>query len=671
MPNNRPIQKVLVANRGEIALRVMRTARRMGIATVAVYSRADQDAWHVREAGQSVCIGAPAPADSYLNIPAIIDAARRSGADAIHPGYGFLAENAGFAAACAQAGLIFIGPSPKAIDDMGDKANAKRLMRAAGVPCVPGYEGSDQSAETLQAEADRIGYPVMIKATAGGGGRGMRIVAERQAFAEALRSAQSEAQSAFGSAAVIIERAVQQPRHIEIQVVADRYGHAIHLGERDCSIQRRHQKVIEEAPGAGIGEDTRQAMGRAAVAAAQAIGYEGVGTLEFLLDGNGEFYFMEMNTRLQVEHPVTEAITGLDLVELQLNIAMGRPLALQQEDVRFTGHAIEVRLCAEDSTREFMPQSGPVLLWQPPQDARVEAGIRSGDTISPYYDSMFAKLVVHADDRAAAIQRMQAALRQTVLLGVRSNCEFLQRCMALPEFHHGGADTGFIARNHAALTDVDETRQEDDRALAAALLNRRPDGTPSMPSRRMPALLALRADDSDGAAIELRVLREGDAYVVRQGEGKREITLGGAGVAGVGAGVGVHVNAVNGACIDYTIDGVSGRAYYLLDGSTLHLHRDGAVRTFHDASFAAQADDGDGAASGELRAATSSRVVEVRAAEGARIARGDVVAVTEAMKMQTQHIAPFDALVQRVLVQAGDQANAHTLLAVLEPLAAA
>ncbi|WP_233233172.1 acetyl-CoA carboxylase biotin carboxylase subunit [Bordetella sp. LUAb4] len=692
MTEHSPIQKVLIANRGEIALRIMRTARRLGIATVAVYSHADKGAAHVQAADQSVCIGEPAPAASYLNIPAIIDAARRSGADAIHPGYGFLAENAAFATACAEAGLIFIGPSPKAILDMGDKANAKRLMRAADVPCVPGYEGEDQALPALQAQADRIGYPVMIKATAGGGGRGMRIVFERQAFAEALHAAQSEAQSAFGSADVIIERAVQQPRHIEIQVLADRYGNAIHLGERDCSIQRRHQKVIEEAPGFGISAQTRQAMGQAAVAAAKAIGYEGVGTLEFLLDDSGAFYFMEMNTRLQVEHPVTEAITGLDLVELQFNIAMGQPLALRQEDVRLQGHAIEVRLCAEDGEQDFMPQSGGVALWRAPADIRVESGIRSGDEISPYYDSMFAKLVVHATDRDAAIRRMRAALRETVVLGVRTNLEFLGRCLAHPVFAAGGADTGFIARHYATLTAVDPARLRQDMAVAAALLSqgqgqgdcasdagsaRRASARPTV-ARRLPSLLSLRERD-DAAAIDIRVLREGDTYRVTLGAAaasKGSAMLPEAEAPGrkreaIESADDVHeVTIVEASTkqVIYTLNGVSARAAFERDGDVLHLHRDGVSRRFQDVSLHARSGDADDAASGELRAATSSRVIEVRAAQGERVARGDVVAITEAMKMQTQHVAPFDGIVQRVLVRAGDQANARSLLVVLDPL---
>jgi geranyl-CoA carboxylase alpha subunit len=351
MPVPTPFSRILIANRGEIALRVIRSARALGYQTVAIYSGADIDARHVGEADQAVCVGGSLPAESYLRIDAIVDAARRTGADAVHPGYGFLAENADFAQACRDAGLVFIGPPPEAIRVMGDKAGVKRLMRAAGVPCIPGYDGEDQRDERLLAEAERIGFPIMIKATAGGGGRGMRLVHDARDFPELLRSARSEARNAFGNEGLILERVIPDPRHVEIQVLADRHGHAIHLGERDCSVQRRHQKIVEEAPSPAVDAALRERMGAAAVAAARAIGYEGVGTLECLLDPEGRFYFMEMNTRLQVEHPVTEAVTGLDLVELQLRVAAGEPLPLRQEDVRLRGHAIEVRLCAEDPAR--------------------------------------------------------------------------------------------------------------------------------------------------------------------------------------------------------------------------------------------------------------------------------------------------------------------------------
>src|SRR5579864_4418932 len=401
-----PFFKILVANRGEIALRIMRTARWLGYGVVAVYSDADRDALHVREADEAVRIGEALPAQSYLNIGAIIAAAKSSGADAVHPGYGFLAENEDFAQACREAGLVFIGPSPDAIRAMGNKAGAKEIMQKAGVPCVPGYQGADQGDAVMSAEADKIGFPVMIKAVAGGGGRGMRLVADAGSFADALRSARSEAKAAFGDGTVIIERAIENPRHIEIQVFGDRHGNAIHLGERDCSVQRRHQKLIEEAPSPAVTPELRAKMGEVAVAAVKALRYEGAGTLEFLLDASGEFYFMEMNTRLQVEHPVTEAITGLDLVELQLRVAAGEPLGLAQDDITFSGHAIEVRLCSEDPVRDFMPQSGRMALWQMPETIRVEHALLSGSGIPPFYDSMIAKLIAVGLSREEARSRL-------------------------------------------------------------------------------------------------------------------------------------------------------------------------------------------------------------------------------------------------------------------------
>ncbi|WP_438998865.1 acetyl-CoA carboxylase biotin carboxylase subunit, partial [Variovorax beijingensis] len=462
--------KILVANRGEIALRVMRTARAMGHRTVAVYSSADADAEHVRQADQAVWIGEPLPAQSYLNIAAIVEAAHSSGAEAVHPGYGFLAENAEFAQACRDAGLVFIGPSPEAIRAMGDKAAAKRLMQAAGVPCIPGYQGEDQRAATLAAEAARIGWPVMIKATAGGGGRGMRLAPSADAFAELLQSAQSEALHAFGDATVILERAIAAPRHIEIQVFADRHGNAIHLGERDCSVQRRHQKLIEESPSPAVSGALRERMGAAAVAAARAIGYEGAGTLEFLLDAKGAYWFMEMNTRLQVEHPVTEAVAGLDLVELQLRVAAGEPLPLAQQDVRLSGHAIEVRLCAEDPRQGFMPQSGTLAAWRPSPALRVEHALRDGAAVPPFYDSMIAKLVAHGPTREEARRRLVAGLQDTVALGLATNQQFLQRALSHPVFAGGSATTAFIAEHTEALLAPDPAMERRAAWLAALLL---------------------------------------------------------------------------------------------------------------------------------------------------------------------------------------------------------
>src|SRR6476620_3521043 len=446
-----PFFKVLIANRGEIALRIMRTAKRLGYGTVAVYSDADRDALHVREADSAVRIGEALPAQSYLRIDAIIAAAKASGASAIHPGYGFLAENEDFAQACRDAGLVFIGPSPEAIRSMGNKAGAKDIRQKAGVPCVPGYQGADQSDAVMLAAAKKIGFPVMIKAVAGGGGRGMRLVADAAAFPDALRSARSEAQGAFGDPTVILERAIVDPRHIEIQVFGDRYGNAVHLGERDCSVQRRHQKLIEEAPSPKVTRRLRARMGDVAVAAVKQLRYEGAGTLEFLLDPSGEFYFMEMNTRLQVEHPVTEAITGLDLVELQLRVASGEPLGLGQEDIRFSGHAIEVRLCSEDTDHDFMPQSGTMALWQMPDGVRVEHALQSGSEIPPFYDSMIAKIISHGTTRDEARRKLICGLEQTVAFGVTTNQAFLAACLRHPAFASGEATTAFIGKYRADL----------------------------------------------------------------------------------------------------------------------------------------------------------------------------------------------------------------------------
>src|ERR1700742_1783596 len=472
-----PFFKILIANRGEIARRIMATCRRLGYGVVAVYSDDDRDAVHVREADAAVRIGEARPADSYLNIEAIIAAAKVSGAGAVHPGYGSLAENEDFAGACRAAGLVFIGPSPEAIRMMGNKAEAKAIMQKAGVPVVPGYQGADQGDAAMLNEANRIGFPVMIKAVAGGGGRGMRLVTDAVSFADALRSARSEAKAAFGDDTVILERAIRNPRHIEIQVFGDRYGNAIHLGERDCSVQRRHQKLIEEAPSPAVSPKLRQRMGEVAVAAVRSLRYEGAGTLEFLLDERGEFYFMEMNTRLQVEHPVTEAITGLDLVELQLRVAAGEPLGLVQEQVKFSGHAIEVRLCSEDANRDFMPQSGRMARWQMAENVRVEHALQSGSEIPPFYDSMIAKIIASGSNREEVRSRLICGLEQVVAFGVTTNQAFLMACLRHPVFAKGEATTAFIGDHRDELIAGDHHEEAlpegvaSEAALAALLLH--------------------------------------------------------------------------------------------------------------------------------------------------------------------------------------------------------
>jgi geranyl-CoA carboxylase alpha subunit len=623
-------RKILIANRGEIAVRVMRTARSMGYRTVAVYSTADADAEHVRQADQAVCIGEPLPAQSYLNIAAVIEAARTSGADAVHPGYGFLAENAAFAQACRDAGLVFIGPSPEAIRAMSDKAGAKRLMQAAGVPCIPGYQGEDQGAEKLAAEAARIGWPVMIKATAGGGGRGMRLVASAAQFDELLRSAQSEALNAFGDATVILERAIVAPRHIEVQVFADRHGHAIHLGERDCSVQRRHQKVMEEAPSPAVSEALRQRMGATAVAAAKAIAYEGAGTLEFLLDAEGQYWFMEMNTRLQVEHPVTEAVTGLDLVELQLRVAAGEPLPITQQDVRITGHAIEVRLCAEDPLQGFMPQSGTLAAWRPSPALRTEHALRNGAAVPPFYDSMIAKLVAHGRTRDEARHRLIAGLQDTVALGISTNQQLLQRALSHAVFARGEATTAFIADHADALLAPDAATQAQAELLAALLLQLGGRGWPSPLAHTLPNALRFALD---GVVHAARVTPRGKgafdvalgdqpatqvALLALQGDGALRFSCGGLAEQAVVVG---------------EPGGVSepGRAFFHFRGRAFQLD---------NLTHVAVARAGDGGGDGLLRASMNGRVIALLVAEGDAVAAGQPLVTLEAMKMEHVHCAP-------------------------------
>ena len=420
------LSTLLVANRGEIAVRVMRTARALGIRTVAVYSDADEDALHVREADQAIRLGGPIVSDSYLSQEKVLAAAIEAGADAIHPGYGFLSENSDFAAACEQANIVFIGPPNRAIEVMGDKARAKRAMLEASVPCIPGYQGEAQDIETLLVAAEDIGLPVMIKAAAGGGGRGMRLVTDLSQLQDAIGLAQSEAQNAFGSSELIIERAVLRPRHVEVQVFADQHGHVVHLGERDCSIQRRHQKVIEESPCPVMTPELRSAMGEAAVNVARAVDYVGAGTVEFLLDEEGRFYFLEMNTRLQVEHPVTEMVTGFDLVEWQIRVARGEPLPAEQDDIELLGHSVEVRLYAEEPEKGFLPSTGPVRLFDFPEGEgiRIDSGVASGDEVSPYYDAMVAKIISYGETREDARRRLVATLQDGALLGLGNNRDY-------------------------------------------------------------------------------------------------------------------------------------------------------------------------------------------------------------------------------------------------------
>ena len=553
----------------------MRTARRLGYGVVAVYSDADRESLHVREADEAVRIGEALPAQSYLNIGAIIAAAKSSGADAVHPGYGFLAENEDFAQACRDAGLVFIGPSPEAIKAMGNKAGAKEIMQAAGVPCVPGYQGADQSDTAMLAEAHRIGFPVMIKAVAGGGGRGMRLVADAAAFPDALRGARSEAQSAFGDATVILERAIIDPRHIEIQVFGDAFGNAIHLGERDCSVQRRHQKLIEEAPSPKVTPELRARMGAIAVNAIKSIGYEGAGTLEFLLDQDGEFYFMEMNTRLQVEHPVTEAITGLDLVELQLRVAGGEPLGLRQEDIQFSGHAIEVRLCSEDAAHDFMPQSGRMALWQMPDGLRVEHALQSGSEIPPFYDSMIAKLISHGATRDEARRRLIHGVEQTAAFGVTTNQAFLAACLRHPEFAAGEATTAFIGRNRADLL-APRKGAPSDAAFAALLLYvTDPFAPPWRSGRTLAATFPLPVRvELDHGVYDLEIVRERDGGYVARLDGTEYR---------------FEIDELGREAIRFRSGGLTELARFFRDGDHLYILRQGVTVSVRDLTMSAPA----------------------------------------------------------------------------------
>jgi geranyl-CoA carboxylase alpha subunit len=651
--------KILIANRGEIACRVIRTARAEGYRTVAVYSEADAGALHVQQADEALCIG-PAPVrESYLSVEAVLRAAAASGADAIHPGYGFLSENAAFARAVQAAGLVFIGPDPHAIDQMGNKAAAKRLMLAAGVPCVPGYQGADQFDQTLLAQAHEIGVPIMVKAAAGGGGRGMRLVTDLAELPAALVAARSEAAGAFGSDELILERAVVEPRHVEVQIFADRHGHVIHLGERDCSIQRRHQKVFEEAPSPAVDAALRARMGAAAVAAARAVDYVGAGTVEFLLDREGRFYFLEMNTRLQVEHPVTECITGLDLVAWQLAVARGEVLPLTQDQVHLQGHAIEVRLYAEDPCAGFLPQSGDVALWQPPAGPgiRVDHGLASGQTISPFYDPMIAKIIAFGATRDEARRRLLGALRNTRVLGLPTNLGFLQAAAAHAEFAAGAATTGFIGRHFGADTLLRPEAGSRALAVAAALCF---DAT---------AYRGAQANwRSNGPARWPLELAEGErrhaTHVTALGNGRLRIDLDG------GKAHDIVLGAADSATVPLSIDGLHCQATVAYAGTTLHLALDGTVAAFDDVTYAPPRGN-DLAAESSISAPMNGRVLAVLVQPGDTVTKGQRLAVLEAMKMEHQLVARRDGVVERVAVRVGDQVATRAVIVTLVEEAAA
>ena len=657
----RRFDTILVANRGEIAVRVMRTARALGYRTAAVYSEADAEAPHVRMADAAAPVG-PAPvSESYLVIDNILRAARETGADAVHPGYGFLSENAEFARACEAAGLTFIGPDADAIAVMGDKAEARRRMAAAGVPCVPGYDEADQSEAAFIAAAANIGFPVMVKAAAGGGGRGMRLVGDAAGLPDALAAARSEAESAFGSGSLILEKAIVRPRHVEIQVFADRHGTTIHLGERDCSVQRRHQKVIEEAPCPVMTEDLRSAMGAAAVEAARSIGYCGAGTVEFLLDADGSFFFLEMNTRLQVEHPVTEAITGLDLVALQIRVAEGRPLGLAQADVRPAGHAIEARLYAEDAAQDFLPAAGDIALWQPAagEGVRVDSGVASGQTVSPFYDPMIAKVVAHGDSREIARRRLIRALAETVAFGLTTNKRFLIDCLEKDAFARGEATTAFIEEQ---FSETDLAPSEPDFAIAAAaavlkFLAGRDDAlghslnvSPELLNWASAGTLESRCGLTAGeTAFGLSVSPSGaHDYTVRED----------------GNSVSVHVVSVEEGRAILGVDGVHRHLLFHAEGDALYLSEAGRDFRFDSGRSAASLPDEQGG--GRVVAPMHGKILEIAVEPGDTVARGDRLLVIEAMKMQHDIFAPAAGAVTGVLQQAGVQVAAGDPLVDIE-----
>jgi geranyl-CoA carboxylase alpha subunit len=656
--------KILIANRGEIACRIIRSARKLGYRTVAVFSDADAGALHVLQADEAVRIGPPAAKESYLNIDALLEAAKRTGADAIHPGYGFLSENAAFARACTEAGLVFIGPPAAAIESMGNKAKTKTLMAAGGIPCLGGYHGADQSNGRLAKEARRVGFPLMVKAAAGGGGRGMRLVSSESDLADALPRARSEAAGAFGSDELILEQAVADARHIEFQVFADQHGNVIHLGERECSIQRRFQKVIEEAPSPAIGAELRARMGEAAVAAARAIGYVSAGTIEFLLDASGNFYFLEMNTRLQVEHAVTEAITGVDLVEWQLRIAAGEPLPLQQRDVHFRGHAIEARLYAEDPYAAFMPQSGTLVDWRPAAAAgiRIDHGLVPGQNVTPFYDPMLAKVIASGTTRQEARRRLLAALQDTIVLGLTTNRAFLLAILRHEAFAAGAATTTFIERHFTAEAEAARARQPETRLLvvAAALLFEA-HGHANGAGREPP-----QAWSSTGVAIWPLRLSIGDkhysTHIMALGPNRYLVALNDEMIE-------VSIDRREAGTVRFTAFGVQQAAYFAVHDGVLSIDVSGqtiaARDTTLDMSRARRRND-----SAALVAPMNGAIVAILVKAGDRVVRGQRLVVLEAMKMQHEIRAHRDGVVGKILVEKGNQVASRQLLVELEADAA-
>jgi 3-methylcrotonyl-CoA carboxylase alpha subunit len=650
----KPIDTLLVANRGEIACRVMRTAKAMGIQTVAVHSAIDASARHVREADLAVNLGGAKPADSYLLIDKLITAAKASGAQAIHPGYGFLSENAGFARAIEAAGLIFLGPPASAIDAMGSKSAAKALMEAAGVPLVPGYHGEAQDVETFRKAAEQIGYPVLLKAAAGGGGKGMKVVERESELAEALASAQREAQSSFGDSRMLVEKYVLKPRHVEIQVFADQHGSCLYLNERDCSIQRRHQKVVEEAPAPGLSPELRRAMGEAAVKAAQAIGYVGAGTVEFLLDERGDFFFMEMNTRLQVEHPVTELITGLDLVAWQIRVARGEPLPITQEQVPLIGHAIEVRLYAEDPDNDFLPATGTLALYREANAGpgrRVDSGVSEGDEVSPFYDPILGKLIAWGENREEARLRLLAMLKETCVGGVKTNLAFLQRVLAHPAFANAELDTGFIPRHEAQLLPPATDLPTEFWQLAAEAFvqseapQQRHDDFHSPWSRNNGLRLGLPAE------TDLHLSCQNERQVIRLRH------------------VATSTVQLQGETLSVESDGVRQQHLAIRRGDSLYLHYAGELRSIQRVDPIAEV-EASHQQHGGLTAPMNGSIVRVLVDAGQQVEAGTALVVLEAMKMEHSIRAPHAGTVKALYCSEGEMVSEGTVLVELEEISA-
>lgn len=641
------IKKILVANRGEIALRIARTCRALGISSVAVYSDADLHSAHTRYADEAVHIGLSASNQSYLSIDAIIEAAKRTGADAIHPGYGFLAENADFAQICADAGLIFIGPSPEAIRKMGLKSAAREIMSGTGVAVVPGYHGDDQSFETLSNAAQEIGFPVLIKASAGGGGKGMRVVGEIGEIESAIESARREAEKSFGDGSLLLEKYVERARHVEFQIFGDNYGNIIHLFERDCSIQRRHQKIIEESPSPAVSQELRQRMGEAALAAGRAIGYTNAGTVEFILSPAGEFYFIEVNTRLQVEHPVTEMITGLDLVRIQIEVAEGRPLAYKQEEIKTSGHAIEARLYAEDPDNDFLPATGRVCDWNPPSSVeglRIDSGIERGSEIGIYYDPMVAKVIAHGSDRETSLRKLAYGLRSLSIQGVQTNRDFLIRLVEHKEFLSGVSNTAFIGEHLSELINPTDAKRDALAAVVVALylqsgwqaanplLPGIPPAYRNNPYRNPSIKLQVGAQVFD---VAYRFIAD-DTYEVSCGDWQFQ----------------ARVLSFEAGTVRLSIDGLQ-RLYRIAeDGERFFVHSiDGSRTVLRLPRYPERQSVADRETA---NAQMPGQVLKILVSEGQKVAAGDALIILEAMKMEQTIKAMTDGIVEAILVKVGE-----------------